>query len=213
MDFTNLRFPSPFSCEYQLLEVDFIPTMKHPSPESIMGFRFNVLACHKAQNQKNWSRENQDALNFPKPAKPTLFMESLQTIQFVSTQSYRWKPEDHIRHSENTSHDPEEPYMILPYTSKHGNKKIFISSNLPFSDSFLLGGVKDHRLFFVKPEKTTTIDGYFINQKLQFRGYLPKLSRYKEQEVSISGRFYHQSSNDHILYVLDYFSFIRVLEC
>ena len=104
-------------------------------------------------------------------------------------------------------------YMILPYTSKHGNKKIFISGNLHFSDSFLLGGVKDHRLFLFKPEKTTTLDGYFINQKLQFRGYLPKLSRYKEQEVSISGRFYHQSSNDHILYVLDYFSFIRVLEC
>ncbi|KAF2619419.1 hypothetical protein F2Q68_00039323 [Brassica cretica] len=73
--------------------------------------------------------------------------------------------------------------MILPYTSKHGNKKIFISGNLPFSDSFLLGGVKDHRLFLFKSEKTTTLDGYFINQKLQFRGYLPKLSRYKEQEV------------------------------
>ena len=43
--------------------------------------------------------------------------------------------------SEDTSQDPEEPYMIWPYTSKHGNKKIFISGNLPFSDSFLLGGV------------------------------------------------------------------------
>ncbi|WZZ78449.1 hypothetical protein YC2023_099021 [Brassica napus] len=122
-----------------------------------MDFRFNVVACHKAQNQKNSSRENQDALNLPKPAKPTLFIESLQPIQFVSTQSYRWKPGDHIRHPEDTSHNLGEPYMISPYTSKHENKKIFISGNLPFSDSFLLRGVKDHRLFLFKPEKTTTI--------------------------------------------------------
>ncbi|KAF2617752.1 hypothetical protein F2Q68_00038666 [Brassica cretica] len=183
MDFTKWRFPSPSSCEYQLLEVDFSPIMKRPSPESIMGFKVNVLGFHKAQNQKNLSRENQDAFNFPKPAKPTLFMESFQPIQFGSTQSYLWKPGDHIRHPEDTSHDPEEPYIILPYTSKHGNKKIFISGNLLFSNSFLLGGVKDQQLFLFKPEKTMTIDGYFINQKLQFRGYLPKLSRYKEQEV------------------------------
>ncbi|KAF3486105.1 hypothetical protein F2Q69_00054773 [Brassica cretica] len=33
MDFRNWRFPSPSTCEYQLLEVDFSPTMKWPSPE------------------------------------------------------------------------------------------------------------------------------------------------------------------------------------
>ncbi|KAF3494999.1 hypothetical protein DY000_02052928 [Brassica cretica] len=31
-------------------------------------------------------------------------------------QSYRWKPGDHIRHPEDTSHNPGEPYMISPFT-------------------------------------------------------------------------------------------------
>ncbi|KAF3554463.1 hypothetical protein F2Q69_00016215 [Brassica cretica] len=71
MNFTNRRFPSPSSCEYQPLEVDFSPNMKRPSPESSMGFKCKVLAFQKAQNQKNWSRKNQNAINFLKPAKPT----------------------------------------------------------------------------------------------------------------------------------------------
>ncbi|KAF2533996.1 hypothetical protein F2Q70_00031045 [Brassica cretica] len=33
MDFRNWKFPSSSTCEYQLLEVDFSPTMKRPSPE------------------------------------------------------------------------------------------------------------------------------------------------------------------------------------
>ncbi|CDY09493.1 BnaC02g20350D [Brassica napus] len=40
MDFTNWRFSSPSSCEYQPLEVDFSPTMKQPSSESIMASRW-----------------------------------------------------------------------------------------------------------------------------------------------------------------------------
>ncbi|KAF2568508.1 hypothetical protein F2Q70_00025591 [Brassica cretica] len=40
---TTRRFPNPSSCEYQPLEVDFSPTMKRPSPESNMSFKFNVV--------------------------------------------------------------------------------------------------------------------------------------------------------------------------
>ena len=88
MNFTNWRFSSPCSCEYQPLEVDFSPTMKWNSPETAIGFKTDVVAFHKAQNQPNWSRKNQDAINFPKPAKPTSIWESLQPIRFVSIQSY-----------------------------------------------------------------------------------------------------------------------------
>ena len=98
MNFTNWSFSSPSSCEYQPLEVDFSPTMKWPSPEPAMGFKTDVLAFHKAQNQPNWSKKNQDAINFPKPTKPTTIWESLQPIRFGSIQSYLWKTADHLNH-------------------------------------------------------------------------------------------------------------------
>ncbi|WZZ88465.1 hypothetical protein YC2023_117044 [Brassica napus] len=60
--------------------------MKWPSPEPAMGFKTDVLAFHKAQNQPNWSKKNQDAINFPKPTKPTTIWESLQPIRFGSIQ-------------------------------------------------------------------------------------------------------------------------------
>ncbi|WZZ32410.1 hypothetical protein YC2023_015811 [Brassica napus] len=58
MNFTNCRFSSTSSCEYQPFEVDFSPTMKRPSPEPTMGFKKDVLAFHKSQNHPNWSRKN-----------------------------------------------------------------------------------------------------------------------------------------------------------
>ncbi|KAF2617729.1 hypothetical protein F2Q68_00041264 [Brassica cretica] len=70
------KFPSPSSSEYQPLEVDFSPAMKRPSPEIFMDFNMNVLDFQKARLQKNWSRENQDPITFPKPAKSTSIMES-----------------------------------------------------------------------------------------------------------------------------------------
>ncbi|CAG7909533.1 unnamed protein product [Brassica rapa] len=57
MDFTNRRFPNPSSCEYQLLEVDFSPTMKRPSSESIMGFNINVSYFHKPEIRRIGQRK------------------------------------------------------------------------------------------------------------------------------------------------------------
>ena len=64
-----------------------------------MGFNYNVLAFQKALNQKNWPRENQDAINFLKPAKPTSIWENFQPIRFGPTQAYLWKPGDTLDHS------------------------------------------------------------------------------------------------------------------
>ena len=138
MDFTNRRFPNPSSCEYQLLEVDFSPTMKRPSPESILGFKVNVLAFHKARNQKNWLRKNQVAITFPKPAKPTSIMESCQPLQFGSNQTFLWKPGDHIIH-------PEDIQDVLRCTNTQRVRRIFIYFNLSYLDSQAL---KLQQLFF-----------------------------------------------------------------
>ncbi|KAF2594545.1 hypothetical protein F2Q70_00045647 [Brassica cretica] len=141
MDFTNWRFSSPSSCEYQPLEVDFSPTMKRPSPEPTMGFKKYVLAFQKAQNQKNWSRENQNAINFPKPAKPTSIRESLQPVQFgSSTQSYLWRPGDHLNH-------PEDIQDVLSCTSTQRIRRILIYPNLPYLESQAL---KLQQLFFLQ---------------------------------------------------------------
>lgn len=61
-----------------------------------MGFKMDFLAFQKAKNQENWSRKYQDAISFLKPAKPTLFMGSLQPIQFGLTQTYLWKAGDDL---------------------------------------------------------------------------------------------------------------------
>ena len=101
MDFTNWRFPSLSSCEYQPL--------KWISAQSWSGLLQNqpwasipdVVAFQKARNQQNWSKKNQDAINFQKPAKPTSIRESLQPIRLGSIQSYLRKPGDHLNHSED----------------------------------------------------------------------------------------------------------------
>ncbi|KAF8105166.1 hypothetical protein N665_0162s0045 [Sinapis alba] len=99
MNFTIQKFLSPSSCECQTLEDDFSPSMKRPYQKSIMGFKRDLLYFHKARNQEKWSRQEEVMINFPEPAKPTSSMESLQPIQFGSTQSYLWRPGDLIRQS------------------------------------------------------------------------------------------------------------------
>ncbi|KAF8045590.1 hypothetical protein N665_4663s0001 [Sinapis alba] len=101
MNFTIQRFLSPSSCECQPLEEDFSPAMKRPYQKSIMGFNRDLLDFQKARNQEKWSRQEEFMINFPEPAKPTSSMESLQPIQFGSTQSYLWRPGDIISQSED----------------------------------------------------------------------------------------------------------------
>ncbi|KAF8052869.1 hypothetical protein N665_1496s0001 [Sinapis alba] len=52
MNFTIQRFLSPSSCECQPLEEDFSPAMKRPYQKSIMGFKREILAFQKDQNQE-----------------------------------------------------------------------------------------------------------------------------------------------------------------
>ncbi|WZZ77809.1 hypothetical protein YC2023_098381 [Brassica napus] len=61
--------------------------MKRPSPEPISGFKRDLSAFHKAQNQANWSRKYQDAINFSKPAKMTSIWEKV--LICTSTQEIR----------------------------------------------------------------------------------------------------------------------------
>ncbi|KAL0696498.1 hypothetical protein Bca4012_063678 [Brassica carinata] len=79
MDFTNWRFSSPSSCEYQASEGDPSPGMNQPSPESIMGFKIGLLSFQTARNQEDWFRKYQDTINFLKPAKPTTIWGKLPT--------------------------------------------------------------------------------------------------------------------------------------
>ncbi|KAF2576349.1 hypothetical protein F2Q70_00003058 [Brassica cretica] len=126
MNFTNWSLSSPSSCEYQPLEVDFSPTMKWPSPEPAMGFKTDVLAL--ARNQPNWSKKNQDAINF---SKPTTIWESLQPIRFGSIQSYLWKPGDHLNH-------PEDIQDVLSCTSTQRIRRILIYLNLLYLESLAI---------------------------------------------------------------------------
>ena len=52
MNFTNMRFSRPSSCEYQLLGVDLNPTMKRSESNSIMDFKRDVFWIQQAKNQE-----------------------------------------------------------------------------------------------------------------------------------------------------------------
>lgn len=62
MDFTICSFSSPSSCKYQPLEVDFSPTMKRHSPESIMGLKKSFLSFQEARNQFSKTGQTSSAL-------------------------------------------------------------------------------------------------------------------------------------------------------
>ena len=135
-----------------------------------MDLKRDLLWIQQAKNLEKRPSEIEDITIFPEPViRSQLWKDceinSVNNLQTEITQP-RQLPHD-PRHPEDTSHDPEEPYMIWPYTNKYGNKKIFILGNLPFSDSFLLGGVKDQRLFFFEPEYTKINVSLFSNQRYQ----------------------------------------------
>ncbi|WZZ08831.1 hypothetical protein YC2023_094752 [Brassica napus] len=191
MNFISWRFPSPFSCEYQPLEEDFNPTMKRPSQDSSMGFKSSVLAFQEARNQKNWSRENQDAINFLKPAKLTSIWESFQPTRFGLTQAYPWKPGDTLDHSEDTQD-------VHRCTSTQRIRRILLTIYFPypatpyaFKESCLHLMSKDQRLYSFEPEETKILKSLISSQRLIFRGYFSKISRYKisllqRQQISLT---------------------------
>ncbi|KAF3597256.1 hypothetical protein DY000_02027511 [Brassica cretica] len=195
MDFTNWRFPTPSSCEYQPLEVDFSPTMKRPSPEPTMGFKKDVLSFQKARNKKNWLRENQDAINFPKPTKPTTIMESCQPLQFGSNQTFLWKPGD-------TLSQPEDKEDVHRCTSTHRIRRIFLTIYFPypatpyaFKESLHHLVSKEQQLYSLEPEETKILRSLIRIQRLLFHGYFSKISRYKIsllqwQQITLTASFH-----------------------
>ncbi|KAF3558049.1 hypothetical protein F2Q69_00015573 [Brassica cretica] len=147
-----------------------------------MDFKRDVLLIQQAKNLEERLSEVEDITIFPKPViRRELWKDreinSANNLQTENIQP-RQLPHD-LRHPEDTFNVPEEPYIILPYTSKHWNKRIFISGNLPFPDSFVLGGVKDQRLFSFQPEDTKINMSLLNNHRLLFLGYKTKISRYK----------------------------------
>ncbi|KAF3528255.1 hypothetical protein DY000_02038221 [Brassica cretica] len=99
MNFTSKRFLTPSICEYPTLEGDSSLNKERPEAKPIIGVKRSLSTFHKAQDQENWPRKLGVMINFPEPAKPTPSMESLQPIQLGSTQSYLWKPGDHLHQS------------------------------------------------------------------------------------------------------------------
>ncbi|WZZ88372.1 hypothetical protein YC2023_116951 [Brassica napus] len=70
-------------------------------------------------------------LNFPKLAKPTLFMESSQPIRFGPTQTYFLKPGDALS-------QPEDVQDFLQYTSTQWIRRIYSCFNLPYFESLAI---------------------------------------------------------------------------
>ncbi|KAF3561769.1 hypothetical protein DY000_02014900 [Brassica cretica] len=70
-------------------------------------------------------------LNFPKLAKPTLFMESSQPIRFGPTQTYFWKPGDALS-------QPEDVQDFLQYTSTQWIRRIYSCFSLPYFESLAI---------------------------------------------------------------------------
>lgn len=125
-----------FSCEYQPLELNFSPTMKQHSPESITDFNMNFSSFQKARNQENWPRKKQDAINFPKSVKPTSVWESCQPLPFSSNQTFLWDPGDHFNQLEDIQD-------VLSCDSTQEIRRIFIYTNLPYLDAFILFPCKE----------------------------------------------------------------------
>ncbi|WZZ26789.1 hypothetical protein YC2023_010190 [Brassica napus] len=94
MNFTSQRFLSPSICESATLEEDSSPKKKHSEPKPIIGVQRSLSAFQKAQDLEKWSRELEDMINFPKPAKPALHLPYLQDPDFTSNQPQDWQPGD-----------------------------------------------------------------------------------------------------------------------
>ncbi|KAF2542914.1 hypothetical protein F2Q68_00031319 [Brassica cretica] len=100
MKFTSQRFLSPSICESATLEEDSSPKKKRPEPKPIIGVKRSLSAFHKAQYLDKWSRELEDMINFPKPAKPALHLPYLEDPDFTSNQPQEWQQGDLLSHSE-----------------------------------------------------------------------------------------------------------------
>jgi len=86
MNFTSQRFLSPSICEYATLEEDSSPNKKRHEPKPIIEVKRRLSDFQKAQDPEKWSRELENMINFPKPAKPALHLPYLEDPGFTSNQ-------------------------------------------------------------------------------------------------------------------------------
>ena len=106
------------------------------STEAIFYVKEGLLGFHIKMNQSRNPIQPEvllGLLNFPKLAKPTLFMESSQPIRFGPTQTYFWKPGD-------TLSQPEDVQDFLQYTSTQWIRRIYSNScfNLLYLESLAI---------------------------------------------------------------------------
>ncbi|WZZ39407.1 hypothetical protein YC2023_035666 [Brassica napus] len=176
------------SYEFYKLEVS------QPVQLRVSAFRRGFKPNHEAAFSRlkhGLQEENQDAINFLNPAKPTSIWESFQPTRFGLTQAYPWKPEDTLDHAEDTQD-------VHRCTSTQRIRRILLTIYFPypatpyaFKESCLHLMSKDQRLYSFEPEETKILKSLIISQRLLFRGYFSKISRYKisllqRQQISLT---------------------------
>ncbi|KAF3504980.1 hypothetical protein F2Q69_00045542 [Brassica cretica] len=115
-----------------------------------------------------------DQTGLLKLAKPILFMESLQPTPLASTQTYSWKPGDHLKH-------PEDVQEALSCTRTQEIRRISLPINLPYLAASTLNALKEFLQLFIQDQQPYSSSRQLrdISGRLLDRGYIQKLSRYK----------------------------------
>ncbi|KAG5387763.1 hypothetical protein IGI04_029304 [Brassica rapa subsp. trilocularis] len=113
-------------------------------------------------------------------AKPTSFKESLQPIQFGSTQGYLWEPGDTIDHSEDIQD-------VLSWTSTQEIRRISLPINLPYLATSTLNALEEFLQSFAQDQRpySLLLRPRSISGRLEDHGHVQKLSRYKSSQVSL----------------------------
>ncbi|KAF2544589.1 hypothetical protein F2Q68_00031320 [Brassica cretica] len=182
MNFTSQRFLSPSICESATLEEDSSPKKKRPEPKPIIGVKRSLSAFHKAQDLEKWSRELEDMINFPKPAKPALHLPYLEDPDFTSNQPQEWQPgdllRDHLDHSEDIQ-------GVLSCTSTQEIRWISLSINIPHMATSTLNALEEFLQIFAQDQRPyyLILRPRSISGRLEDHGHAQKLSRYKIIQV------------------------------
>ncbi|KAF3603138.1 hypothetical protein F2Q69_00036116 [Brassica cretica] len=121
-----------------------------------------------------------DQAGLLKLAKPILFMESRQPTPLGSTQTYSWKPEDHLNH-------PEDIQEALSCTSTQEIMQISLPINLPYLAATTLNASKKFLQIFAQDQRpySLLLRPRSISGRLEDHGHVQKLSRYKSSQVSL----------------------------
>ncbi|KAF2562059.1 hypothetical protein F2Q70_00017067 [Brassica cretica] len=115
-----------------------------------------------------------DQAGLLKLAKPILFMESLQPTPLGSTQTYSWRPGDHLNH-------PEDIQKALSCTNTQEIRWISLPINLPYLAASTLNVLEEFLQLFIQDQRPYSSSRQLrdISGRLLDRGYIQKLSRYK----------------------------------